>query len=111
MQEFEIRRQRVQVEAAGQLIRGEEPQTLDIQGQLVRVGGHHLHGLGAVLLVILGASVVGTEYGWGSAQVLGLAALASLADPRLAPSTAAITVYGKSVDQAFQVYTGKETHN
>ena len=44
------RRQGVQVEAAGQAVGGEKPQPLNIQDQLVRVGGDHLQGLGAILL-------------------------------------------------------------
>ena len=47
------RGQGVQVEAAGQAVGGEKPQPLDVQGQLVRVGGDHFQGLGAVLLVNL----------------------------------------------------------
>ena len=44
------RRQGVQVEAAGQMVRGEKTQPLNIQDQLVGVGGDHLYGLGAILL-------------------------------------------------------------
>ena len=48
------RGQGVQVEAAGQAVGGEKPQAVDIQGQLIGVGGHHFHRPGAVLLIDLG---------------------------------------------------------
>ena len=45
---------RVEVEAAGQTVGGEKPQAVDVQGQLIGVGGHHLHRLIAILLIDLG---------------------------------------------------------
>ena len=48
------RGQGVKVEAAGQAVGGEKPQAVDIQGQLIGVGGHHFHRPGAILLIDLG---------------------------------------------------------
>ena len=48
------RGQGVKVEAAGQAVGGDKPQAVDIQGQLIGVGGHHFHRLVAVLLIDLG---------------------------------------------------------
>ena len=47
------RGQGVQIEAAGQTVGGEKAQPLDVQGQLVGVGGDHLQGLGAIALINL----------------------------------------------------------
>ena len=48
------RGQGVKVEAAGQTVGGDKPQAVDIQGQLIGVGGHHFQRLIAVLLINLG---------------------------------------------------------